>query len=274
MSYVERELGELSVSIGTSLGIEGYFGTHPNQTPIPPSAKQLNNVWINVRTLVRNYFAAFTSDNLKKITLDQAISELIQEMETLGSWFAGQRNGRDQVTFYHAPLDDIKWMFPGAKHRRPKTEKQHFIHHLESKTVEALMEHTTGVLTIIRRPPPTSIKVAVMTHHPHELLWRPLFDLMYLLESHTGKLKGFGEWYTKLNTVRREDNIPFNSTMLQIFGDGTLFDGQPKKMRDEVKQIALTRKWSAITTNEKLNDDIRRYGSGELSTLVKQLAIR
>jgi len=267
MEYLERETGAFPISIGTSLAIEGLLQRHPNQARMPPGFKRIRHVWFNLRTLVRNFYASMTTQQIDALDLSQAIDTLVVECQVIPTILLQETQGRITSTIYLSSLDELKWRFPHANYKEPHTDKQKSRHQLEALTLthlyQALKEHQVDLTEIKREPSTQPGVVAILTHHPHELLWRFQFQSLFLLESHTGKLKSYTQWYTKLKGVKEEDHLPFNAFTLQLFGEGTVFDAFPKKLRDEVKQIGETRRWTAVTTVEKIRHDLDRYG-GEL----------
>jgi hypothetical protein len=264
MEYIERETGQFPLSIGTSLALEGLFQIHPNQPPIPTAGRRVNALWVNLRTLIRNFYASMKADQQRSAPVSQAVDLLVEEIRSLQDIVQQQGKGRYQLVIYHNDLSEVRWQFPHAHYKEPKTEKQIYQAHLEATVLKLVLdqviEEKLPVANVVKQPPTTPQVAALLTHYPHELLWRFQFDSLFLLESHTGKLKGYSQWCSKLNGLTVDHHIPFNAFTLQLFGEGVLFSSFPKKLLDEVKQLAGSRKWSAVTTIEKIRDDVSRYG--------------
>jgi hypothetical protein len=83
-----------------------------------------------------------------------------------------------------------------------------------------------------------------------------------------------GQWYTKLKTVRVEDRIPFTKFTLLFFGDGNLFAPQDLELRRELVELAETKRWTHVTTDERLTTDINQYGSRSLQECHTHLLAR
>jgi len=278
VDYIERETGQFPLSIGTSLAFEGLFGIHPNQPRHPSGYARIKEVWVNLRTLIRNCYAAMTVENSKKASIEMSAQVIYDEIQSLPDIIRQQAKGRYGIRLYQNDLSDIKWQFPNARHKTPRTEKQRHYHNYEQLVLKLLLDMLSSekipVLTVNRKPPMQQTTVALLTHYPHELLWRFQFERLFLLESHTGKVKSVGQWSSKLNGVDEEDQLPVNEFTLQLFGEGTLLNSFPKKLRDEVKQLAMVRKWSAITTVPKIQNDVLRYGGEGLKNVYRELTIR
>lgn len=267
MDLIERDVGQFPVSMGTSLAFEGYLGIHPNQPKQPVDGKSVKEIWVNLRTLARNLWAAIPTDQLPRVNPNEAVEVALQEVQTIPVALA-QRNVKVVVRYYMASKDDVRWAYPKASYKETKTPKQMayevYERYVAIELLKRMKEENIPVMEIGSKPPRTDATVALITHFPHELLWKEHFTRLLLLESHTGKLKMYNQWYTKLNGLDESTPMPFNRYTLQVFGDGVLFDAQPKAIKGQIKQLAVSRKWSPITTQDKLYHDIMTYGSKEV----------
>lgn len=278
MEYITRETGAFPLSMGTSLALEGLLGVHPSTPPAPAHARRVREVWINIRTLIRNLFSAMTAEQAEKAPLQEVLDLLVLEMETIDTVLLQQGKGRLGVVFYCNDLEELKWVFPHAQWKTPRTKKQITAHKVEEILVKQLQtlgrEGEVSLREIKREPPIVPKAVALLTHYPCELLWRFQFEVLFLLESHTGRLKPYSQWCSKLKGVRADEHLPFNRLSLQLFGDGVLLEGCARPLREEFKQLAETRRWTAVTSLEKIQDDIHRYGGEKLRALTATLMKR
>ncbi len=275
IDILEREVGAIPISIGTSLAFEALFGIHPNQPQQTVNVKTVKEIWINIRTLTRNLYQAVPTSNQASIHLNTAVDVLTDEVKLL-PFVLSQYGLMVKLVFYNSEVEDAKWSFPKAKFKELKTPKQiaykFFEDYVTSGLLQRLKDESITVLEIKIKPPRMTTTVALLTHFPHELLWREQFDRLLLLESHTGKLKPYNLWYTKLNGVSSTDApLPFNKYTLQVFGDSIFIDPQPKNVKAQLKNLALTRKWSPVTTPDKFYHDITTHGSKELIENYKTL---
>lgn len=260
---VQRELGDLPLSVGTSLAFQSLMGTHPDNPRLPRQARQIEGIWINLRTLVRNVLDALTREQLDSLTsMTQPARWVVEELAQLGEVMA-QLPTTPKWTVYVTRLDDLKWQYPAASFKTPNTRLQHLRQDRERIILDLVKEYEAQlpvpVMWIKRQPPVTQQRAALLTHHPHELLWRGQFQELMLLESYTGRLKLPKEWPSKLHTLKKDIGMPFNAITLQIFGDGSLFHQAPRAIRDDVIRVAQLRRWSPVTTEMKLWDDIQRH---------------
>lgn len=273
MAYIDREVGQHPISIGTSFALEGFTGTHPNQPKYPPGHKDITEVWINLRTMVRNFYASMTTEQARKAPMDMSVHLILEELNYL--WQLPSQSGFKPIVIYFNDLEQLRWDFRNATFKTPKTERQIYYNNLEAlmltQVLEYVQENRLGIMRISKPPAPRVKSVALLTHHVHELFWRFQFEQLYLLESHTGRLKSHSQWYTKLTGIGDTNRIPFNRITLQLFGDGTLFEGNARRLKDEMKRIAEDRKWTAVTTTDRLRDDVRNHGGKELQELVRKL---
>lgn len=265
--YVNRDVGQFPLSIGTSMALEGLLGVHPNQPKQPGGYKNIKSLWINLRTLVRNLHSAIKAEDLKRIQYVNAVAVLIQEINSIPQILA---NAGSSVTptLYLEDAHEFKWLFPNAALKQAKTDKQAEYATFEALVTKMLIEHLDAdriPWVVVKKKPELQRYAAIMlTHQPHQLLWQHSFERLMLLESHTGKIKIYNIWYTKLNGITEDNPMPFNRYTLQVFGDGQLFDMQPKAIRDELKQLAGFKRWTGLTSQMKMSADILSSGSQNL----------
>lgn len=275
LNLIERETGTLSLSIGTALAFESLLGIHPDQVKNPINVKTVNQIWVNLYTLVRNLYSAVPTDKINSIDLNAAIEVLISELEMM-KIILEQRKLNIEIIPYASPKDEIEYVFPKAEYKQAKTPKQVAYKYLEDYIVDGLInilskEHDK--FTMIRgKPKRLNVTALLLTHFPHELFWKDQFDRLLLLESHTGRIKPYNLWYTKLHGIKSTDRpLPFTRFTLQVFGDGVLIDGQSRNIKAQLKQLAETRRWSPVTTPDKLYHDLTTYGTKELVDCYKKL---
>ncbi|MNC25838.1 hypothetical protein D3C87_829310 [compost metagenome] len=275
MDIIERDVGQIPVSIGTSLAFEGLLGIHPNPPVQPTNVKTIQTIWVNIRTLARNLFQAVPTDKALEMDYTNSVSVLLNETQVLPVALA-QQGYTGKIRYYLASKDAVKWAFPKANFKELKSPKQiaydMFERFVSIELYQQMKAANMDVMEIDRKPKSGEGIVAILTHCPHELLWKPQFSRLLLLESHTGKLKTYNTWYTKLNGIsENEYPMPFTEFTLQVFGDGELIaPQQPRAIREELKQLSKDKKWTGITTPDKLYHDVMS-SSKELRDLYKLL---
>jgi hypothetical protein len=265
--YVEREVGLFPISIGTSYALQGFLGNHPNQPQQPAASKNVRAMYINLRTMIRNLYAAMPSAAAQVINHDMAAITLLEECRSIPD-ILRQHKHPCEVVYYFSNLDEVKWVFPKAEYKKARTEKQIHYEVYEKLVLTMLLaqlkEAHVDVEFMTRQPKPSPVIAAIITHYPTELLWRQSFERLLLLESHTGKLKMYNTWFTKLEGITEQHPMPFNKYTLQVFGEGVLFAPQPKPIRDALKQLAEYKRWTGITTDMKVHADISASGDRAL----------
>lgn len=277
MDIIERDVGQIPVSIGTSLAFEGLLGIHPNQPKQPTNNKTIQSVWINLRTLARNLFQAVDKEKADDLDYSNSVQVLMQEAQVIPVALA-QRGFTGKIRFYLASKDAIKWSFPKANFKETKGPKaiamEMFERFVAIELYQQMKAAKMDAFEIDAKPKAGEGIVALMTHYPHELLWKPQFSRLLLLESHTGKIKTYNTWYTKLPSLKDKDNdypMPFTEFTLQVFGDGQVISPQqPLKLRKELKDLSVAKKWTGITSPDKLYHDVMT-ASPELKDLYKKL---
>lgn len=269
-----RDKGAIPVSIGTSLAVEAACGVYPERPVSPAPLMQVKEVWFNIRTLVRNLIGALPSDIKDHITPPHLLPALMEEMGILESAVAKGSNGMARVVYYCCDYTPISRKFSKAVLKTPKTDKQVMQFAIEEKTVLALLKESlpfdirTFRYELIGKFPASFI----VTHLPIDLLSKYSFAKLELLESHTGKIKPWAQWNTKLTNGKELPNIPFNSFTLQVFGDnGNHFSPMLPSLKKEVLRLAEEDRWTAITTDEKIRASLRKIANPTERTVLMSL---
>lgn len=269
-----REKGtQVPISIATSQAIESCLGVLPeHETPDAPIRK-VDSLWINLRTLVRNFFGAMTKEHREAVMPQQAAELILNEMQIIESAIIHGANGRTEVTYYLCSLIGLNRRYPYALLRAPSTENQKMAYALEEATLQELLQLN----------PPHDLRLfeldfddnqrnaLIITHHPVDLLNRYRFKTLTLLESHTGALKPPNLWYTKLQNGKELANIPFDRMTLQLFGDGVMFASVDTKARKLLMELAAKNKWSPMTTKDYIVSTVRREHEPILESIILRL---
>src|SRR5690606_22392271 len=111
----------------------------------------------------------------------------------------------------------------------------------------------------------------ILTHFPVDLLNRYRFKTLKLLESHTGAIKPFNVWNTKLKDGQGLDVIPFDRMTLQMFGDNAHFSPMHKKVRMTIYNLVVKNKWTYATTKDYVFYCIQQNRDPALEDLVREL---
>ncbi|MNO19204.1 hypothetical protein D3C76_89320 [compost metagenome] len=272
-----RDMGQIPISIGSSLALEGAFGIledNPNPHPI---INQVDVLYVNVRTLIRNMVGAINGELLTYVFAEDLASALLNEVTVLEGAVTRVTHGRVKVQFYLCNYRGIPKKFPYAILKNANTERQKLAALREENTVieflHLLPQHPSiKVLETDIDLSPDSRKALMMTSYAIDLLQRYKFASLTLLESHTGAAKPPALWYTKLTNGKELEHIPFDRMTLQFFGDnGNLFTGFPIKYRRIVLDIAKKNRWTALTTKDYIVQCIKKAYEPELEKLVMNL---
>lgn len=256
-----REKGAVPISIGTSLAIEAGSGTYPDRPETPPPFTNVKQLWVNLRTIVRNLYACLPTDLKETVLPDDLWQAALEELSIIPAAVAKGSHGHTQVKYYVSDYARMAQRFPGAILKEAKTPKQIFQQKIEDTTLRMMLEnnhqqHVEFFDFDIEGNHPASF---ILTHLPVDLLARYRFERLELLESHTGKIKGPGAWNTKLTNGKELGNIPFNSFTLQLFGDnGNMFSPQSITLRRKVLDLASRWAWTNVTSMDKIRDTVKK----------------
>lgn len=251
-----REKGAVPVSIGTSLAIEGAAGEYPDRPESPAPILSVKEVWFNIRTIIRNLVEAIPTDQRDALTVDLLWPALVEEVTIVEAAIVRISAGQARSVFYLTNYLHLQRKFPKAILRQASTPKQLKMKELEEGLLRRIGKEGVSVdyrafnnYEITGRHP----EAFIVTHFPVDLLARYAFKRLELLESHTGIVKGFTQWHTKLTGGNDHSNIPFCALTLQVFGDkGNHFAAMPSRLKTAVLNVAASENWSSVTTKDRM----------------------
>lgn len=272
-----RELGQIPVSIGTSLALEGAFGILEDNHNANPIINNVDVVYVNIRTLIRNMVGAIETEALHSVFPEDLAYILVNELTTIEQAVSVFTEGRVKVQPYLCNYRQLPKRFQFAILKNANTERQRWAALREENTViefkNILHEHPSIIpIETDMDLPRDNRRVLLLSNYAIDLLQRYRFSAITLLESHTGATKPPALWYTKLTNGKDLTNIPFDRMTLQFFGDnGNLFTGFPIKYRRVMLDIAVKNHWTALTTKDLIISSIHKAYEPELELLVKNL---
>lgn len=257
----ERAVGQYPLSIATSLAIESACGVHPDIPVERAPVVEYGELWVNVRTLFRNFMGSLDPTTHKAVVAEQIADALVSEMDTITSVIGVDSKSNCEVVFYLSNYAGLETKYRHATTRRDNTEIQKVYTALQTGTLEILLEQAAENIHgyQLKLEPEHRPTALMLTHYAYDLLSWPEFSKLALLESHTGAIKERAQWYTKYHNGKDLVMIPFREDFLQVFGDSETFRPMDLKLRRELVNIATQYHWTAVTTTAKL-----RYGIDQI----------
>ena len=248
MDTEQREIGAYSISIGTSLALEGALGVHPDNK----TKKQLHrykSFYVNVETLFRNLYGSLPTDVKDNILVLDYAQTLAQEMSLIDSIVNEETKGYNKAYFYINDQKDLNKYLTKAKFKTIFTDKQKARATLAKAVIKEHYKHLDENIKVkvyknkILGKTPT----LVLTHFPTDLLSVYEFPRLDLLESHTGEIRNKSTWWKKLH-LGKSELLPFNAFTLQVYGDNVYIDPQKIALRRAVAELAVKHKWTQTTS--------------------------
>lgn len=275
MDMEKRAKGQFPISIATSLGLEGAFGILEEgpRFKVPP-IREYQEIWINLRTLFRNFEGALDKDTRGNISANESAQILLDEMAFLVHHLSDMR-----VHFYACSYKSLSRLYPNAQFKEVNTDKQKIYARMENDTLEILFRSPRlygmsikGFDVNLTPDGAKASKSLIMTHYPFDLLSYKNFNVLALLESHTGVIKQRGQWYTKLNGGNSLERIPFDKMTVQLFGDsGKLIRPYPPAYRDEFLKVAEKYQLNSLSTESRIKQCVQIHRNASLLILVTKL---
>ena len=245
-----RTFSSLPISVGTGLAIEALV-----QTPLASYSSFL----INIKTLIRNAIEAFDKDyNPTPTEIFEAVSE---DMRGIAETIVGLKlTNHLELKYYYPSYAGLKGMFPLASLKAPKTDIQIKEYNLSEMAGKKIIDKFEKI--IIKNNvflPDFKGDSLIITNHPVDLATSKSYTRLHLLESHTGVLKSFPEFYTKLTGGSKLGNIPLNKITIQIFGDDAtdFYAIKSVKVKNAIKILADEANWSSASTPAFVYSTIR-----------------
>jgi len=251
-----RTVGTLGMSPGTSLALEGGGGQ---------GVRSADVVLFNLRTLIRNARDAYQSEDREKGDADQLTKDVEADMIALAKWIEEARRGKPlKLVVYYPTYKGLKGKYPHATLWEARTAKQKAWKAVADKVADNLVVKYDKLIEKTNvGMPDFKGKGVVMTNHVVDLAECPGYTRLHLLESYTGVLKPFTQWYTKLTGGDELYYIPFNRLTLQIFGDkSTNFRSSSEKIKSLVKKIAEENHWTSASTVGRVRGSINNLPLG------------
>lgn len=264
-----RAVGQYPLSVATSLALESANGIHPEIVAEYPPIRRYQELWVNTRTLFRNFMGALDKDTYRGVRPDEIAEALAQEMEQIVSIIPAK------VQFYVSNYARLEQEYPHATVRVDNTDAQKVYTLLQTQAIELLLKHHPEIGVVpLKLHAPTHPKALILTHYAFDLLAHKEFSLLNLVESHTGKIKTRAQWYTKYYQGRELAMIPFREDFLQVFGDNETFRPMDRKLREAIVEVAKKYSWSSVTTREKLMYGIEQIPNPFFVATLKQMMVR
>lgn len=248
-----RTIGMLPISVGTSLALEpflvpGHMAGELRGTP------QMDTLMLNISTMIRNVVQAYETRYHGILNIHTVHADVIEDLSAIYDTLGQLAKIKPDLVLYDRQYTSIPRQYPRGNVWTPSTDSQKKYAALEKGVIMMLHQTLKQFLLKTEKIPSSPKSVYVMTHHPVDLADHPTgFKDINLLESHTGAVKGFELWYTKLTGGKELDKIPFNKLTLQVFGDkSTDFKANKFLYKQTVLSLAEQFNWTPVTTTERV----------------------
>lgn len=270
---IDRVFGFYPMSIATSLAFEGLLRTGEHaDIPGPSPIGEYGAILINIRTIFRNAFGSFEDkrDYLTPETLLTCIVEDVKAIMATAKAVAPSVLCVPYICMYKSANKE----FPEAAFRNilggpSPTPSQAFYVSLEQDVYRAILTNKPFEIEEFDVYPEGTHDTLILTQYPSDLLARKKFPKLALLESHTGRIKEPGEWFTKMNG--KPEQIPFNKGFLVLFGDAHMFSPLDRKVRSVLVKTAEKYNWNQGTSMDRIYNCLRLVNEPHVIEFVRRL---
>lgn len=270
-----RVKGFVPISIASALAMESLCGIGEFQGK-GVKLLEYNTVYISLHTIYRNLIGAIDKSNHSNLSPKVLQEYIAEELLVIDSLIESISN-KVKVIFYHRDYTNLAHSFPLAKLKTPRTDKQFLALELEQKTLKSFLSneflhHDLRIKTFKDSISGKGLRAVILTHHSVDLLDRPNFVSLTLLESHTGTLKTSNAWNTKLTKTSGIERIPFNRLTIQVLGDkSTDFLSLGIKTKRDLLDLSKKGKWKPNTTKDKIRYTLNKFKDIESVELFKSM---
>ena len=245
------------ITIGTELALHTLFLEEaPNKLKLP--LHTYDCLYINLYTLIRNVLSQFTLSQLENVTSNALVRLVLKDILLIERIV----DNNIKLEYYASTLEGfskakyVNYIKPKYINRLAKTKKQRHVVTLQKHSIMTLIRHKKakaihGVLKI------RSGQNIVLSNFMMNVISNITNTL---LESHTGKAKDRLEWHTKFHADKQTNMkmFPALPKLLMFLGTKCLFSNAIlSHLRDELINVAIQNKWSAITTEERVTHCLR-----------------
>lgn len=239
-----RALDErLPISVGTGIALSETL--YNDQVPNPKV------MYLNLKTLFRNFWGSFEGNPPAGA---DGVKVFMEEIETIKANIEQQGVA---VYIYYPTYEGLMTVFPNSTLVRPNTDRQKAHKYNEELYCSVLLSKLSFIDIVDFRIDGCAGLTYIISNHPVDLLNWVKFDDLRLLESQTGKVKPRSQWFSKLNKKEELSHLPFNSTTMQVFGDGTVdFRPQGIKVKRALIDLSVDYRWNTGTTVTRIRQNI------------------
>ena len=256
--------GFLGTAIGTDIALTTLFGFDQEGKRLSEGKwKDYKGFFISIPTLFRNLYGA-AGDRKEKITTGGYAQLLINEMHLIENMVQMYTDGQMKVFFYNPSYIGIDSLLPDAKLKEASSGKQKLQEELKKGALSFVAhefgssDHYVPIGTSLTIPFDKSL---ILTSFIVDIVGGVTLrygSTIDLIESHTGAIKDKTLWYTKLNKAENIERFPLTVGTLTVFGDGKMISPLSKKIRDELGEIAVSRKWHQLTSPAIINSEVSK----------------
>jgi len=281
-----RLLGQFPLSIATSIAFESLFNLEPPSDAPPYVRRPKGNIkpittykviWINLRTLLRNIDGAVSNeiqnlssplDYYRVLTSEMAIIDnLVGELP---------EESRPVIRYFTKNYENLTRIWSHALFRDVTAPRLQVYAALERNVMAYFAEDikkgsfNSNKVVIADTFLNLDNKAALISHYPVDLLLTKGEKFIALVESHTGAIKEKAEWNTKLRDGSKYPRIPFDKSMVQIFGDKeNMLSPQTIQIRKKLGELSEKYHWNPLTTRDRIVTTIEMENEPILLKLVK-----
>ena len=259
----ERTITSFGVSIGTGLMLESLFNPIEDrydpdrEIPIKLNPNDYSIHYYNVYTLTRNVISAIPDKSIREdvFSSSELLYTVVEDISNIVELYRDTKCvPKLFIPNYSKVFKEMNKGKDGSIVNKDYEIYTYMLKMSKSKDVNIPMDVEYGTHLL-----QSNLKnILITTHITSDLLNYRRIPKLKLLESHTGRLKERGEWYTKLHKLgtRQLNIIPFTEELVYILGDKNFVLPFKLTIRRKLYELAIEKKWSSQTNRTKVLSDL------------------
>ena len=224
--------------------------------------KEYKYWYINLLTIVRNVLNGLdgkTDTIIKQYYKTKYFTPLIKLISKEIDQFNTLIGDKIKLIYYLPSYHTIYTKIPNVRKINDFKGLKYYLMRYQYAMAKSVITKSSLNVNSINCKIPILPKSIITTHYPIDLLnIKRSSDVIYL-ESFTGDIKKYKDFYTKYHKLGKKDMsiFPFMEILYWILGDDILIKPFPIKTRDELYKLALKKGWNPSTSKTKVIYDIR-----------------
>jgi len=263
-TYTDRTITSFGVTIGTGLMLESVFDPTTErydpdrEIPVKVNINDYKKHYLNIYTLARNVINSLQDKSIRETVFYdiRLLNTVLEDVNIISNLYD---DTKCELVLFVPKYDKVMKHLNKDKEGTVNLKELEIYNYINKFLKKKPVDLTCSVEFGDYRLHAGLGKILITTHITADLLNVRKVKGLILLESHTGKIKYPDEWYTKYHKIGTKplNVFPFMEELLYILGDKTFVRPFSVKVRRELHNLAIDKKWTSHSSRIKILQDLR-----------------